>query len=524
MNRLYREEPRRLDSCAVGDTRPKDRCRRARRPPADKELLAGLVDPLDAVYAGNLANVEENGFQLALVRYFQIGIDARIQFVGAAFQAAYVRAGSADDRGNFRKQPGTILGAYGELHRECGLASAAPFDGDTPLRLVHEVLHLGAHAGVHGDATAARDVADDFVAGDGVAALGAVNKQVVVALDDQRSFAEPQYALDGLDQGGLGIDSLRLVVLSRFAKHAREDLARGVFAEAHGGIEVLDFGEAMVGNKFHHVLFGNFLQAAAEVARFVFEELFPHFLGFFAFLLVDPVSDFALGVRGLDKAQPVAAGMVALLRENLHHVAAGDFMAQRDHLPVDLCAYALMPYFGVHQVGKVDGRSAAHELQHAALWREGVNLHRRQVHLESGEKLPRFLKFLGPFDELSHPGDALIVVFRPGLAALVFPVRGDTFLRDAVHFLRANLHLEGLSSVQHRGMQRLVEIRPGHGDVVLETPGNGSPDVVDHAKRRVTAALRVGDHAHGEQVVDLVEPGFLAQHLAVQRIQALHAR
>ena len=84
------------------------------------------------------------------------------------------------------------------------------------------------------------------------------------------------------------------------------------------------------------------------MARFVFEQALAHVLGFLAFLLVDPVANFAFGRRGLHKGEPVAAGTVALLGKNLDDIPASDWMTQRNHLAVHLGADALMPHFGVN--------------------------------------------------------------------------------------------------------------------------------------------------------------------------------
>ncbi len=174
-----------------------------------------------------------------------------------------------------------------------------------------------------------------------------------------------------------------------------------------------------------------------------------------------------------------------------------------------------MPHFGVDHVSKIDRGGAARKFQDAAFGRKRVDLNGREIHFQRGEKFSGFLKLLGPFDELAHPGDALVVILRTGFAGFVFPVRGNTFFRDAVHFLRADLHLERLAAVEHGGMQRLIKIRAGNGDVILEPPGDGAPDVVDNAEGRVTIALRIGDHAHGEQIVNLAKANFLAHDFAV---------
>ena len=149
-----------------------------------KAAKSELVDALDAEDTGYFSNVGENRFELAAIDNFEAGFDAGILTVGAALETADIGARSADDRGDFRQKSGAVLCTDGELHRESRGAFAAPLDSNAAFGLVHEVLHVWASAGVHGNATAARDVADDVVAGNRIAAFCAIDKQVVVAFYD----------------------------------------------------------------------------------------------------------------------------------------------------------------------------------------------------------------------------------------------------------------------------------------------------------------------------------------------------
>ena len=92
-----------------------------------------------------------------------------------------------------------------------------------------------------------------------------------------------------------------------------------------------------------------------------------------------------------------------------------------------------------------------------------------------------------------------------------------------MHFLRADLHFKRVPAMQQRRVQRLIEVRPRNRDVILEAPGHRPPNVMDHAQRGVAIALGVRDDAHGKQIVNLLEAGFLTEHFAVHGIEAFHA-
>ena len=75
----------------------------------------------------------------------------------------------------------------------------------------------------------------------------------------------------------------------------------------------------------------------------------------------------------------------------------------------------------------------------------------------------------------------------------------DSFLGNAVHFLGPDLDLELVSALSHhRGVERLIQVWPRHGDVVFEPARNRPPDVMHHAERGIAVSLRIGDHADGE--------------------------
>ena len=79
------------------------------------------------------------------------------------------------------------------------------------------------------------------------------------------------------------------------------------------------------------------------------------------------------------------------------------------------------------------------------------------------------------------------------------------------------------SGAHHGGVQRLIQIGPRNGDEILDPAGNRMPFVVDHAQRRVAVLYRIGDDAHRQQIVDLVQRDLLPLQLLEDRIGALDA-
>ena len=88
--------------CAAGDTRRKDRYGMLRVRTCAKSLRARLVHALNTIDAGNLSNIREDGFELALIHDFQVGIHACVAAIGPAFQIVDIGTGATDHSGDFR--------------------------------------------------------------------------------------------------------------------------------------------------------------------------------------------------------------------------------------------------------------------------------------------------------------------------------------------------------------------------------------------------------------------------------------
>src|ERR1700686_3586441 len=194
---------------------------------------------------------------------------------------------------------------------------------------------------------------------------------------------------------------------------------------------------------------------------------------------------------------------------------------QRYHSSVDFGTDAGVPHFGVNAVGKIDRRGVARQDNNFAFGREGVDLFGIEIDLERGKKFVGIADIARPVDHLPQPCEALLVLGRDW-TVFIFPVGSDAFFRHLVHFFGADLDFKRRAVLRdHRSMQRLIKIRPGHGDEILDAPRNRPPEVMDDAENGVAILQRASDDAHGAQVVDLFHGNALALQFFMDAEQAL---
>ena len=165
-------------------------------------------------------------------------------------------------------------------------------------------------------------------------------------------------------------------------------------------------------------------------------------------------------------------------------------VAQRHHASVHFGADAGVADFGVNGVGEVDRRGVARQHDNFALGREGVNLFRIKIDFQRRKKFVGIADIALPLDHLPQPGQPLLVL-RRDRAVFVFPMGGDAFLRHLVHLFGANLNFKRRAIFgDHRSVQRLVEVRPRHGDEILDASGHRPPQVVNDAEHGVAILQR----------------------------------
>ena len=259
-----------------------------------------------------------------------------------------------------------------------------------------------------------------------------------------------------------------------------------------------------------------------EPPRFLLEQPLAELDAARALFRLHEMLDLVPRPRRDDEVQPVAARLVAAVRDDLDDVAVAQARAQRHHLPVDARADALMSDVGVNRVREIDGRRAARKRLHLPLRREDVDLFGIQVDLEVLNELVRIADFALHFEQLTQPLEVTLVAVIADAPFLVFPVRRDALFRVAVHFLGANLHLERHAALaDDRCVQRLIAVRPRHRDEILDAARHRRPRLVNDAERRVAVLHALGDDAQRHEVVDLIELDALALELLIDAVEAL---
>ena len=101
-------------------------------------------------------------------------------------------------------------------------------------------------------------------------------------------------------------------------------------------------------------------------------------------------------------------------------------------------------------------------------------------------------------------------------------MRRDTVFRRVVHLPCADLHLEGdLLLADDGGVQRLIHVRLGGGDIVLKAVGQRAEHVVHDAQHIIAIVDIIHDHTHRIYIVDFLQRFPLHVHFTVDAGDAL---
>ncbi len=248
-------------------------------------------------------------------------------------------------------------------------------------------------------------------------------------------------------------------------------------------------------------------------------QIAPHRDAALFLLFLEPGLDLRPRSRGFDPTQPVAVRIVIRRGANFNRVAVVQLIAQRYDAAIHFSADALMANIGVNGKGKVDWRGPAREGPYFAFWGEDVDFLRKHVDFDRLHKFDRIGEILLPGQQVTQPGKAAVggILRRPFLVA---PMSGNALFRRAMHVFGANLQLQPLAlRPYHGGVERLVHIRLGERDVILEPAWDRFPQGVNDAQAGVTVRNRIGNHSDGQDIVDIFNGGLLPLHFLVNTVE-----
>ncbi len=303
--------------------------------------------------AGDFAHAGDDALQVLEVVNVDDDVDGGLAVGGAGFDVADVGALVGDDGGHLFEHAAAVVAEDGELDRiavpTIFLLRLGPLDGDAPVGFVHQVDDVGTALGVDGYALAARYVADDVFAADRIATARAINEQVIVAAHGDRRCRAAEDAAEqaaGLvfgQRNGIG----RGLLVGGGWRKTGEHLAGGELSVTDGGHQVVGAPEAELVADLLILDFLHVLERHAILARFFFDQLAADFDGALALVDVEPVLDLLARAAGFHQGQPIAAGPVSGLGDDLDDVAATQLVTQGHHAAVYFRTHTGMADLGV---------------------------------------------------------------------------------------------------------------------------------------------------------------------------------
>ena len=110
------------------------------------------------------------------------------------------------------------------------------------------------------------------------------------------------------------------------------------------------------------------------------------------------------------------------------------------------------------------------------------------------------------------------------MTGFIFPVGGDAVTGHSLHFDGANLHFDNHAVHAYQyGVQGLVAVGFGDGDIVFEFTGHRLEKIVHHAQGSVAVVNAVDDQAKGKYIHNVAKGAFLFAHFAVDAPEMLFA-
>src|SRR5690554_1205195 len=270
------------------------------------------------------------------------------------------------------------------------------------------------------------------------------------------------------------------------------------------------------------------MQAGFEVGQGFIEQAPAQLHRFGVPLVLECVANGRASLGGNDEIEPGQAGAGSRSGDNFQSLATFETGRERCQVAVDTTGDAVVTDIGVYRIGKIDHCGPLRQLHDIAAGRENVDIVREQVVLDVLDELQRVtgmaLHLEQTLDPLPGAGVAAFGNGVIGLPSLIEPVGGNAIVGHGLHFAGADLHLDGHAVITEQGgMQALVAVGLGDGDVVLEAPRYRLVEVMDYAENTVAAIDILSENAKTKYIHDFSKRLLLVAHLFVNRQQVFLA-
>ena len=236
------------------------------------------------------------------------------------------------------------------------------------------------------------------------------------------------------------------------------------------------------------------------------------------------MADIGPGFSGNRVVEPGGIGTRTRRSQDFHRLAALQGLGQGSEPAVYATGDATVADIGVNRVGKIHGGSPAGQFENIPLGCEHVHLIREQVDLDVFNELQRITGALLHFQQTLHPlpGPGVAPVDRGAICRFIEPMSGNAVIGHFFHVTGANLDFYGHPVHAHQhGVQGLVAIGLGYGDIVLELTGHRFIQAVDAAKHAITGVDGIDDDPEGKDVHDFRQAFALGFHLLVNAVEML---
>ena len=300
----------------------------------------------------------------------------------------------------------------------CGEVGEVPVDIDEAFRRGGEGFQRGAVLGMDGDAFAGGDDADDFIAGQRVAAAGVMHIHAGDQAGDAACRSRPCGAGVARRAGG-----------KRLAHEGRQHARRAGRAQFRiGGVDHFLRPECAGGDRDVEIVQRWPVSALWRPASRIFSEPstpswrkalasadLPASRCWSRICWREEAADAGARLAGDDEAFPGRRRRAAAGGENFHLVAVLQFVAQRHQPAVDAGADAGIADLAMHGIGEIHRGGAARQLDQLAFRREAEHLVLVEFELGVFQKFVRRRGVLENFEQILHPAE--LFADRPGCAS-----------------------------------------------------------------------------------------------------------